>query len=281
MIFNRRVLICVASFVFLLFECVYLIGVFTRKRVEVVEEKERLPGDNITDFIPPFVPLLNDYALVAGYNLLGCNIRKSMSQLNYNLLCYLNNTELFVENNQSLSDLWYDKRTSCQNISSNTYNPLFQDGSMSLDQITKFAFIRHPEERFVSFFVDKCLKENYCLNCTDVRCASKLIYDRLMALASNRSLFIKDDETWWFEWHSAPQTWNCDFYKDLKDFHLIPIGTSLEQRQIAMRKLSKVLEFAGVEDEHIEKIVKDTVESDTHHATHGSILSQRVLQQVG
>ncbi|KAF1754331.1 hypothetical protein GCK72_020891 [Caenorhabditis remanei] len=101
-----------------------------------------------------------------------------------------------------------------------------------------------------------------------------------MPLAHNHSLFIKTNEKWWFEWHSAPQTWNCDFYKYISDFHLIPIGTSLEDRQIAMKKLQKVLRFAKVEDEYIEKIMRDTLESDTKHATHNSDLSQQVLEQV-
>ncbi|EGT32016.1 hypothetical protein CAEBREN_14282 [Caenorhabditis brenneri] len=66
--------------------------------------------DKIDDSIPPFLPLVNDFQVIPKHNLLSCNIRKSMSQLSYNIMCYLNDPKEFERNNQSFSETWKDTR---------------------------------------------------------------------------------------------------------------------------------------------------------------------------
>uniref|UniRef100_A0A8R1E830 Uncharacterized protein n=1 Tax=Caenorhabditis japonica TaxID=281687 RepID=A0A8R1E830_CAEJA len=134
-----------------------------------------------------------------------------MSQLSFNIMCYLNNTERYEKDNLSLSDTWEK--------------------------------------------------------------------DRLMQVTRNQSNIIKDDSKMWTEWHIAPQTWNCDFHKYLNDFHLIPIGTSLDARIEAMRRLSMVLKLAGIPRRHIEKVISETEKSNTKHATYGSKRSEQVMLQ--
>lgn len=97
----------------------------------------------------------------------------------------------------------------------------------------------------------------------------------------NRHLIDQSEsELWWFDWHAAPQTWNCDFYKHLTDYHLIKIGTSQKDRKLAMKQLQIALKTANVEDKYIEKIMADTLVSDTKHGTHQSKSNLRILQQV-
>ncbi|CAI2352725.1 unnamed protein product [Caenorhabditis sp. 36 PRJEB53466] len=277
---SRKFVFLAVGCIFVLLECTWYLTALEEKKEEKKEEEVLLPGDNITEFVPPFIPLLNDYAVVGGYNLLGCNIRKSMSQLSYNIMCYLNNTEGFLQNNQTLLDTWKIDRISCPGIHWTIWNQMIRAGQVDMSKLTKFAFIRNPEERFASFYVDKCMRAGACENCTDVRCASKLVYDKLMTLVHNQSSILKDNPKYWLEWHAAPQTWNCDFNQYLSDFHLIPIGTAPEARDVAMRKLRKVLEFAGIPHHHIEKIVRDSAEGDTAHATYDSRESEEVLKQV-
>ncbi|CCD66299.2 sulfotransferase family protein [Caenorhabditis elegans] len=256
MVLGKNFLVIFCSCVLFLAQCAYFLSIFTRKPMGNVVEipianftTELIPGDSITKFIPPFVPLLNDYVVAEGYSLHGCIVRKSMSQLNTNIMCYLNNTSLYEQQNHTLSDTWEDRK--------------------------------HPESRFVSFFVDKCINTNSCYDCKDVSCAVKMIYERLMYHVKNRHLIDKDDEpTWWFDWHAAPQTWNCDFYKYLTDYHLIKIGTTQKDRRFAMKQLQKALKLANVEDEYARKIADDTLKSDTRHGTHKSDWSKKILEQV-
>ncbi|VDL71328.1 unnamed protein product [Nippostrongylus brasiliensis] len=87
---------------------------------------------------------------------------------------------------------------------------------------TRIVFVRHPIDRFLSGFVNKCVrkKENgeNCFGCgADLSCFLPRFYDHLMMKysvhdARNRS-FISV--------HLSPQSWYCDFKEHLRDYTVI------------------------------------------------------------
>ncbi|EGT31992.1 hypothetical protein CAEBREN_24799 [Caenorhabditis brenneri] len=233
------------------------------------------------DFIPPFLPLVNDALVTEKHNLLGCSIRKSMSQLSINIICYLNDPEEFERNNQSFSDTWKEDRKSCQAFSETSLDPTKIDPKiLNSKNLTRFAFVRDPMERFVSFFMDKCIKENYCWDCVDdVRCVVQHIYERLQKNILDPK-HVKADNDTWMDWHVAPQSWNCDFKNFIKDFHLIHIGPSNEERSEAFEKLEKVLNSAKIPSEQIQKIAEAVRNGTTNHATYMSKDREKVLKRI-
>ncbi|CAL2046751.1 unnamed protein product [Caenorhabditis brenneri] len=234
---------------------------------------EKLSGDKIDQSIPPFLPLVNDFQVIPKHNLLSCNIRKCMSQLTYNIMCYLNDPKEFERNNQSFSETWKDTRPSCRTLSQPSQAPKSRN-------LTRFAFVRDPMERFVSFFVDKCVRNNACWDCgADIRCVVRNIYESLQKYVLNPNHNKTDYETW-IDWHVAPQTWNCDFKNFLKDFHLIHICPSYRERSRALEKLKVVLESVRVPDEQIQKIMEGVKNGTTDHATYWSSERKNVLRSI-
>lgn len=78
----------------------------------------------------------------------------------------------------------------------------------------------------------------------------------------------------------APRSWNCDFKNFIKDFHLIHIGPSNEERSKALEKLEKVLSSAKIPQEQIEKIAEAVRNGTTNHATYMSKDREKVLKSI-
>ncbi|CAI2355196.1 unnamed protein product [Caenorhabditis sp. 36 PRJEB53466] len=226
----------------------------------------------IDEFIPPFVNIASDYFVAPSYKLMSCGIRKSMSQLTVNTMCFLNNEKAFISQNHTMNETWLEKRACAYK------DPKFRllpENLIDDPETTRFAFIRDPFDRFVSLYLDKCLKEFNCWHCkNDMRCVVKNVYERLRKYKNHRA--------WkpipkYMELHAAPLSWNCNFDKDLAKWHLLMIGADREQRTSSILQLANILKTHNVPDAIIRKIQDGSMDGETKHSTHKS--TKRLLAE--
>uniref|UniRef100_A0A8R1HS74 Sulfotransferase domain-containing protein n=1 Tax=Caenorhabditis japonica TaxID=281687 RepID=A0A8R1HS74_CAEJA len=174
-------------------------------------------------------------AISPKYNILACGIRKSMSQLLINIMCLLNNEQEFQRQNRSLNETWMSGRVCSHD------DPKFhisQKSVLNSRNLTKFAFIRDPFDRFISFYLHICQNENGCWDCGgDMRCVLKNVYESLKKYEEDPD----ESKSTLVDRHAAPISWNCNFQEHISTYNLIKISTDAENRQSAIGELSALL----------------------------------------
>ncbi|ULU13733.1 hypothetical protein L3Y34_016307 [Caenorhabditis briggsae] len=230
----------------------------------------------VEDFIPPFVSY-DPHILVAPENkLISCAIAKSMSQLTASIMCLLYDEDTFLAQNLSLNDAWNTSRECLEEYA-------FQHPSPQLlndPDTVRFAFIRDPIQRFVSFYLDKCGHLGQCLGCnsTDLRCFVRKTYEMLKNISDHRHGFDWDGNV--TAEHAAPLSWMCNFDKDLEKWHLLMMGSDLEERKSSILHLGNILKRQGFNETLVEKIQKDMTIGETPHGTHKSSHRQEAERQI-
>ncbi|CAB3406530.1 unnamed protein product [Caenorhabditis bovis] len=224
--------------------------------------------------IPPFVQIPAYYTLAPKYNLTGCIVPKAMSQLTINTLCYLFDKDLFLRSNQSMRDATLISRRSCWKDSAFT---IFGEKQKRNPYMRRFAFIRDPFDRFLSFYLNKCVNDKYCWNCKgDMRCVVKNVYESLKKLAKREIWSTPSFE----DFHTAPLTWSCDFAKDIDKFDIILIGLETAQKTAAISKLAQIFREQFVPEADIQYIIQEATQSETTHSTHSSPLRKVAEEQL-
>uniref|UniRef100_A0A1I7T4V3 Sulfotransfer_1 domain-containing protein n=1 Tax=Caenorhabditis tropicalis TaxID=1561998 RepID=A0A1I7T4V3_9PELO len=228
----------------------------------------------VEDFISPFINLDSDFYAATNYNLMSCGIRKSMSQLTINTMCLLKDEQTFLANGHHMNDTWLIERECLKDRNFRKPSEAFINSNSTV----KFAFIRDPFDRFISLYLDKCIRENLCYNCgDDMRCVVRNIHSGLQKYQNHREWRPKGS---YIDYHAAPLSWNCNFDRDLSKWHLLMIGSDLEERRSSLLLLENILKRQGVSDELIQKIHNESLSGETDHSTHKSPLRIKAEQQV-
>ncbi|CAO4376102.1 unnamed protein product [Caenorhabditis nigoni] len=154
--------------------------------------------------IPPYINIRSDLFISPKYNILSCGIRKSMSQLLINIMCLLHNETEFQNQKRSLNDTWMSERV-CSHKDLNFHIPQkIVDSDSKLRNLTKFAFIRDPFDRFISFYLHICKNDNGCWDCgDDMRCVVKNVYKSLKSYEKNPD----ESTSSLVDRHAAPISW--------------------------------------------------------------------------
>uniref|UniRef100_A0A1I7U2S2 Carbohydrate sulfotransferase n=2 Tax=Caenorhabditis tropicalis TaxID=1561998 RepID=A0A1I7U2S2_9PELO len=154
-----------------------------------------------TDLIPPYINIRSDLFIAPKYGILACGIRKSMSQLLINIMCLLHNETEFQRQNRSLNDTWMSDRV-CSHKDPHFHIP--QKSVDSYQNLTRFAFIRDPFDRFISFYLHICKNDKGCWDCGDnMRCVVEKVYISLKNYERN-----PDEATSSLvDRHAAPISW--------------------------------------------------------------------------
>ncbi|CAJ0588761.1 unnamed protein product [Cylicocyclus nassatus] len=170
------------------------------------------------------------------------------------IFCYLTNTTEFIANNRSISTEEHTSRF-CR----------FQNRHLVYDELNdivgksrvQFATVRHPVQRFLSGFVDKCICEaeevkKLCLKCNDnLICFIEKLYSYLNDVyASNKTLKGYNYDLA----HFAPQNWYCNFYNHFDDYIIIRQGENREEIMEHAQKLEMILRSANVPDRYRKEI---------------------------
>ncbi|CAD6191396.1 unnamed protein product [Caenorhabditis auriculariae] len=99
--------------------------------------------------VNPFVDYDQHFQTADLYNLAICQIPGSMSTTNAGVFCYLHAAKRFLANNQSINS---HGGSMCEKEN-------FVRGIDSLGDKSLLALVRDPLERFVSAYVDKCIRK--------------------------------------------------------------------------------------------------------------------------
>ncbi|CAO4376603.1 unnamed protein product [Caenorhabditis nigoni] len=248
--------------------------IFKEASYTVILDGKEVNFTGVEDFIQPYVNIVSDFFVASNYKMMSCGIRKSMSQLTVNTMCLLHDEERFLKENHSLNETWVTIR-SCQN------NQAFRKPSEDLlnnPETIRFAFIRDPIERFVSLYLDKCVKEQNCWACkSDMRCVVKEIYEALKNLQNHRDW--KPIPTY-MDWHAAPLSWNCNFDKDLSKWTLLMMGADAEERKSSILQLGNIMKRQGVSENVVQMVQEQSLAGETAHSTHKSTRRLEAERQV-
>ncbi|GMR62700.1 hypothetical protein PMAYCL1PPCAC_32895, partial [Pristionchus mayeri] len=151
-----------------------------------------------------------------------CVIEKSMSTFLAAIMCYLHDPKAFKAANKSLNTEMYHGR--------------FCEGKNEFDSFAAatgkktthlMTIVRDPLERFISGYVDKCIKEmtnklggKHCYGCGrgDIMCFLNEQYKRVMLYSIGE---LRAGQRNYYDTHFFPQNWYCGFSKALSNYTII------------------------------------------------------------
>ncbi|WKX96288.1 hypothetical protein Q1695_012607 [Nippostrongylus brasiliensis] len=203
------------------------------------------------------------------YGLATCQIEKSLSTVRDAIFCYLDNPQLFEENKRILhNEFWSSRFCGWENY----HSDLSYVETKFKRKFLKFAIIRHPVERFLSGYVDKCLQEPdqfgpdfRCLGCArDMQCFLEKLFHLFYRMSSKREYLRR--EVWYVARHFAPQTWYCDFKESLKGYVLFKYYGADKDGEMT-KFLRVILSRVKVEQKRIDYIIDGIVGKNTAHST--------------
>ncbi|KAK6037834.1 hypothetical protein COOONC_24661 [Cooperia oncophora] len=192
-----------------------------------------------------------------------CEIEKNMITIRRAIFCYLTNTTDFIAQNRSISTEFWDNRL-CD-------DSLIYDSISSVERafgtnLTLFTVIRHPIDRFLSGYVDKCMNdltyytaEERCFGCRD---DMKCFVDRLHALFIQYYDGVKSADyekarfNDYYVRHFAPQTWplRTQHCPNTVLYIIVDYGSGPDRTQKVANDFQKVFRRAQVPDHHLQII---------------------------
>ncbi|CAB3405716.1 unnamed protein product [Caenorhabditis bovis] len=207
--------------------------------------------------IPPYYNYLQDFFVSKKKNISFCLVTKVMSTIGTAMFCYLENPEKFIRSNRTLSKEKYEKR-SCKS-NEVKYSALIGNRN-------NLIVTRHPIERFISGFADKCRSSSseVCHGCKrDVRCFIRKEYRRLMRISMFLPVYTMEDT------HFAPQTWFCDMKNRLHNSTVIQYPRIWEDPSRMTMQIIDFFRKNNVDSKRIDEISKQ-LQDKTSHATVGT-----------
>ncbi|VDO05014.1 unnamed protein product [Haemonchus placei] len=182
------------------------------KEIEQLVEEE----SDVSEIIPPYYPMENFYVVSPPYNLATCEIEKNMLTIRRSIFCYLTNTTQFIAENRSISTEFWNDWLCDQTFIRDSLSSVRDTIEANL---TLFTVVRHPIDRFLSGYVDKCMNEltyytedERCFGCrNDMRCFVDVLHEVFMEYYNNSTETEDDPEMarmdHYYIRHFAPQTW--------------------------------------------------------------------------
>ncbi|EPB80448.1 hypothetical protein ANCCEY_00545 [Ancylostoma ceylanicum] len=107
--------------------------------------------------VPPFHDYWSVYVTSPAYNLSTCLVEKTMTTLRSAIMCYLSFHDEFIGNNRTISTETHNTRYCYED---NTFLNFTEAQASIVGNETLFSVVRHPIDRFLSGYVDKCVR--YC-----------------------------------------------------------------------------------------------------------------------
>ncbi|EGT59666.1 hypothetical protein CAEBREN_00460 [Caenorhabditis brenneri] len=162
------------------------------------------------------------------YRLSTCVVQKSMSTVMTSMFCYLRDEKKFLANHRELLKDWKIIRFCMFKNEFRNLGGVFKKFKVppQPNNWTNIMMVRHPLERFVSGFVDKCYRkpviQKYCNGCgRNLTCFMETELARMWGQIE-RGTFQKTYE----DRHFFPQSWRCDLFQYFSNFTFIPYSSS-------------------------------------------------------
>ncbi|KAK6732771.1 hypothetical protein RB195_016875 [Necator americanus] len=232
--------------------------------------------------LPPFGPLRENILIAPDYDLATCQIEKVMTTVRDAIFCYLDDPIEFIINNRTISSgTWNESFCGWSNYRSNIDDVEREMGR----KYKRFALIRNPFERFLSGYVDKCLNEDNfspqvrCLACGfSMRCFVERLFHLLYGMYYNRTYLAR--EIWYVARHFAPQSWQCNFKKQLSTYDLIVYPESANQKLLIAKEIDRVLRKSNVPKGIRAYIKNETIKGRSPHSTLRTRARNRIRKSV-
>lgn len=237
---------------------------------ELIRERPPSVANLSTMMVPAHHHIQNVYLIAPKYHLATCQIQKNMATIRMATFCYLNHTMEFIATNQSISTVfWFDKL--CMN-EQNLRNIATVSRTIGVKK-TLFAVIRHPIDRFLSGYVDKChndliyyTAEERCFGCKDdMRCFIETLHKVLVEFYNGT--IERTRMVLYLVRHFAPQTWYCDFKDHKNDYILIRYKSGKNGTREVADEFDKVFRYAQIPKKQRAYIHSEMMRGTTPHST--------------
>ncbi|WKY09859.1 hypothetical protein Q1695_002314 [Nippostrongylus brasiliensis] len=223
------------------------------------------------NLIPPFYRYSEFFRVAPKYHLSACHIEKVMTTIVDAIFCFINNATEFTANDRRISTEIYETRfCGDENLHTNMARAREALGTPRVE----FAVVRHPISRFLSGFVDKCIREarrepTRCYSCMgDMSCfVSKLASEMMAALISGRT---NTPGSSYELGHFSPQTWYCNFKNRLDDYIIIKYKGGADGAQETAKNFNDIFKRAKVPKKLRKEIRSEMLVGKTKHSTFGS-----------
>uniref|UniRef100_A0A0N5BQG2 Sulfotransfer_1 domain-containing protein n=1 Tax=Strongyloides papillosus TaxID=174720 RepID=A0A0N5BQG2_STREA len=181
-------------------------------------------GDDEKRCVKRFINLETRIRTSPKYNLISCLIQKNMSTLLQAIMCLLYDEILFLTNSRSLIYETSNIRL-CKKL--NEFNSPYKaiqnyNKTIPKDSWRYIAITRNPVDRFISNFIDRCIRKpikgiKSCNGCNfNMTCFVITEYQYMLKESTTR-VMRKEFE----DMHFFPQNWRCDFRRLLSNYTII------------------------------------------------------------
>ncbi|KAL6733997.1 hypothetical protein Aduo_004586 [Ancylostoma duodenale] len=250
---------------------------------ELKKMTQQNPVANISGIVPPFHRLEEIILVTPQYNLATCQIEKIMSTVRDGIFCYLTNTTEFLENNRTISTEYWTTRF-CDNRF--VYHDLDKAMQAYGYNLTLFSVIRHPIDRFLSGYVDKCINEQEyykgekrCFGCKqDMRCFVEKLHSNLFEYYTNKT--SNASVTYYYVRHFAPQTWYCNFKEHKNDYIFVDHHSGAKGIEMIAKEFDKIFEQVQVPADMRALIQSELLKGTTKHSTAHSETRKKIQEQL-
>ncbi|CAI2308369.1 unnamed protein product [Caenorhabditis sp. 36 PRJEB53466] len=240
--------------------------------VEVPDSLDVCRGREMRNCVPPLRRFKQMYRTATGKGLTACVIEKTFSTFLTAIMCFLNDQKTFLASNRTLDSDIYSQRL-CKD--KNEFTEL--ENIANWKNMTLFAVVRDPIDRFVSGFTDKCLREKvwkrYKMRCggckTNLTCFVDQMHYRMKFFERRPYGGIDFDDS-----HFFPQSWRCEFSTQLVKYRIL----QLDSPQF-FDELLELFERHGVGPEAIQ-FINASLHTRTPHSTKDSMERAEVEEMV-
>ncbi|KAK6027420.1 hypothetical protein OSTOST_06548, partial [Ostertagia ostertagi] len=158
------------------------------------------------------------YLVAPMYRLATCQIEKNMATIRDATFCFLTNHTEFVAHKRRISTQFWSNKFCTDTFDRHSLDEAKETNG---ENMTLFAVVRHPIDRFLSGYVDKCHKKTKGASDAETTCGvSSKNYSRPLLVYYNDSI-KRTRMTNYYVRHFAPQT--CEYI--LINYHTGVNGT--------------------------------------------------------
>ncbi|CAJ0573998.1 unnamed protein product, partial [Mesorhabditis spiculigera] len=236
-----------------------------RQSILKVAEKCRLgPG---SPCLRPFVHLTPHFLTTKKKKIAVCRIAKSMSTTLAATVCYLDCDKEFIAHNRSIHTEIWDVRFCGPRIEI-ADSPVSANSSENINDWNMLAIIRHPLERFMSGFIDKCIMKGtvpelvhrYCYGCNgSLPCFLGRLYTSAQSYARTEHWRYIGTEGM----HFFPQNWYCNFLA-FPQMKVIPFLNGAIGLSRLRTEFLDFLQHANVEERQLNYIETELAYKSPH-----------------
>uniref|UniRef100_A0A7E4VI19 Carbohydrate sulfotransferase n=1 Tax=Panagrellus redivivus TaxID=6233 RepID=A0A7E4VI19_PANRE len=209
------------------------------------------------------------YRVSEKYNTISCIIQKNMSTMLQAIMCFLFDEDKFLASGRSLNMEAHEGRFCLNKNEFSTLKYMTKKFNVTMDILKTWKYlliIRDPVDKFLSGFVDKCVRktrtETYCNNCqSNLTCFVLTEYDRIMNSSYGRVSHTFEDK------HFFPQNWHCHFESELERYQLIRYSNNPLHKESFIDNLVTALKDSNVPESSLAYIKEQLVGGRTYHVT--------------